>query len=295
MKQCWTLKLLRMKSGVLKKPKLGSTLRNRRMLIKKIRIGRTKNGQTKNGKNGMPLRGDQTRGPIKNGVNGNKISAEWNGYGHTGMLRMIKKVVLREVLQRPEAMILSPGLMSDITPNELLESGAAAATEAPTPMEGIEEEPEPEGDEEISDGEGSGVSFDETLEEFYEDPQGYEHLNGDDYKNYRFAMLGGAIGVEHWLVNKIKFFRIVRQHGLDHNDSREVWATDIQIKELMRMLAEIQVGEPSARTKVIRYLVAKTRYILQHGHQQETLSETTDPEGYQAAHYGFGGEAFVSS
>ena len=49
------------------------------------------------------------------------------------------------------------------------------------------------GDEEISDGEGGGVSYDVTLEEFYEDPQGYEHLNGGDYENYRFAMLGVAI------------------------------------------------------------------------------------------------------
>ena len=159
----------------------------------------------------------------------------------------------------------------------------------------MEEEPEPEGDEEPSDDDDSHVSFDETLEEFYEDPRQYENLEGDDYQNYRFAMLGGATGVEHWLVNKIKFFRIVRQHGLDHNDGREVWAADLQLKELMRILAEVQISGPSARLKVIRYLVDKTRYVLTRGHRNETMSETSDPDGYAAAHYGYGGEAFVSS
>ena len=324
-KPCWTPIVMKMNAGIRRKLKPGNTMPRRKMLLNKAKNGRNRsgangtllmkvktNGQIRSGKSGIPPSGT---GPLKSGVIGNVRlprrdedgRAVWfhrrfgtrpfDAFQHAdragdGGPPTEPTILPGSTTEVPSYDFESVPSISDVAADELLE----AASTGPVPMEGIvEEEPEPEGDEERSDDDDSHVSFDETLEEFYEDPRQYENLEGDDYQNYRFAMLGGAIGVEHWLVNKIKFFRIVRQHGLDHNDGREVWAADLQLKELMRILAEVQISGPSARLKVIRYLVDKTRYVITRGHRNETMSETSDPDGYAAAHYGYGGEAFVSS
>ena len=69
-------------------------------------------------------------------------------------------------------------------------------------------------------------------------------LNDEDYEDYRFQLLADAMGVEHYVMKKLAFYRTFPM-------TRTVWNV---IKDLLNLQKSIQLGGPKMCRRALRSL-----------------------------------------
>ena len=116
-----------------------------------------------------------------------------------------------------------------------------------------------------------------------EDEVVYGDLDAAEYDNYRFMLLGEAVGVEHYIIKRLTYLRSLAVN-------RVIWE---EIKELMQMQKEIQLEGKETRKRAIDYFVNKRRYMFHYEMGRippgERMEESDMPDEWAAVHYGWAG------
>ena len=116
-----------------------------------------------------------------------------------------------------------------------------------------------------------------------EDEAIYGDLDAAEYDNYRFMLLGEAVGVDHYIIKRLTYLRSLAVN-------RVIWE---EIKELMQMQKKIQLEGKETRKRAIEYFVNKRRYMFHYEMGRippgERMEESDMPDEWAAVHYGWAG------
>ena len=140
-----------------------------------------------------------------------------------------------------------------------------------------EEGGEPEDNMSLNTSYGSlGIIADEEEHE-------YAELNKEDYEEWRFQCLSDERGIESYLLHRLAQLREMPME-------RNVWE---EIRGLMKLQKDIQLGGPKIRLRAIQFLYDRQRFqhLINVGsvYASEPLCECEHPDEWIAWHYGWPG------